>query len=269
MTPKNKKPAAKATDSSIKIIPTKTISTRNSSKSDRDLLEEMLKKLDEMKVIHDDMKERQKKMELQLLNMDKQLKSKDETIAMLERNELNMKQEINELKQRSRFNNIIIKGIPGKKDEDILKVVTDLGNKIGIMNAANDIQRCHRVPTFDKTKTKPIVVRLLNSRTRDEWIQAYKNKKLWNEKIYVNEHLTPENFQLFLEAKKQGKSNNIKFVWTKDCKIFMRKSENSKVKVIKKLEDIDYIIMGEQNMEQNTEISMSSDTDEDNNEILN
>lgn len=94
-----------------------------------------------------------------------------------------MREEINELKQRSRLGNIIIKGLVETKGENILKIVTDLGNHIGIKNAAADIQACQGVPTHDKNITRPIVVRLLNSKTRDEWIQTYKTQKLWTKKF--------------------------------------------------------------------------------------
>lgn len=122
-------------------------------------------------------------MEQQLINMEKQLTSKEEIISRLETNEVSMREEINELKHRSRLGNIIIKGLVETKGENILKIVTDLGNHIGIKNAAADIQACQRVPTQDKNITRPIVVRLLNSKTRDEWIQAYKTQKLWIKKF--------------------------------------------------------------------------------------
>lgn len=118
--------------------------------------------------------------------MEKQLTSKEEIISRLETNEVSMREEINELKHRSRLGNIIIKGLVETKGENILKIVTDLGNRIGIKNAAAEIQACQRVPTQDKNITRPIVVRLLNSKTRDEWIQAYTRLKSYGPRRFIS-----------------------------------------------------------------------------------
>lgn len=83
-----------------------------------------------------------------------------------------------------------------------------------------------------------------------------------DQEIYINEHLTLENLQIFLEAKKKGKENNSKFIWTKDCKIFMRKSEKSKTKIIKNKKDIEDIFKVYRNTCENEEVTMS-DTDID------
>lgn len=155
-------------DSQKILIPDKHIPRKKPLKSDRDILEELLKKIDQMQISNDQIKESQQKMEQQLIHMEKQLTSKEEIISRLETNEVSMREEINELKQRSRLGNIIIKGLVETKGENILKIVTDLGNHIGIKNAAADIQACQRVPTHDKNITRPIAVRLLNSKTRDE-----------------------------------------------------------------------------------------------------
>ncbi|KAI5741759.1 hypothetical protein M8J76_016825 [Diaphorina citri] len=93
-----------------------------------------------------------------------------------------------------------------------------------------------RVPSA--TSPRPIIVRLLNTKTRDLWTKAARDKKLREKKIFVNEHLTTKNFKLLQSVKSWAKGNNHKYVWTKDCRILLRKDEKSKVKCIKSVRDL-------------------------------
>lgn len=69
-------------DSQKILIPDKHISRKKPLKSDRDILEELLKKIDQMQISNDQIKESQQKMEQQLIHMEKQLTSKEEIIII-------------------------------------------------------------------------------------------------------------------------------------------------------------------------------------------
>ncbi|KAL1446766.1 hypothetical protein WDU94_002716, partial [Cyamophila willieti] len=146
-----------------------------------------------------------------------------------------------DLEQRQRHINVIIDGIPVTKNEKIYDVVTALGTRLGIDDPLHDVQIAHRVGSTNKKKPKPIVVRLLDSKTRDKWTQAYRKVKLWEEKIYVNEHLTQKNQKILYQAKLLAKEKKFKFVWVKDCKVHVRQNEESRVYVIRNMEDLEMI----------------------------
>lgn len=60
----------------------------------------------------------------------------------------------------------------------------------------------------------------------DEW------KKSVNNTIYINEHLTIQNKILLNKCRDFKKNANIKHLWVKNGKIYMRKADNTKVFVI-------------------------------------
>lgn len=57
--------------------------------------------------------------------------------------------------------------------------------------------------------------------------------------FYVNEHLAPERKKLFGLARGKQKRSNIKYLWTRDGNIFMRKTDQGAVTKITKKEDLD------------------------------
>lgn len=60
--------------------------------------------------------------------------------------------------------------------------------------------------------------------------------------VYINEHLTTHNINLFWQAKLKSKDNNYKFVWTKDGKIFVRRNENEKAYRIRNEDNLKKIV---------------------------
>ncbi|KAL1454436.1 hypothetical protein WDU94_010692 [Cyamophila willieti] len=174
-------------------------------------------------------------------DLKKLIQKKDDENKKLQGKINEFQNDMNEMKQRSRMINVIVNGIPQKKNEDMMKLVEMIGQKLGINDPLHDVQRAHRVNSTNKNKPKPIVIRLLNTKTRDRWTAAYRQRKLWNEKWYVNEHLTKTNQDLLYKTKEWAKKNNYKFVWTRDCKVHLRKDENSRVFAVNNLEHLESI----------------------------
>jgi len=58
------------------------------------------------------------------------------------------------------------------------------------------------------------------------------NESWGNGGIFVNNYLTQYNSNLFFKSRMFAKENNFKFVWFNDGKIFIKKSESSKVNII-------------------------------------
>ena len=55
-------------------------------------------------------------------------------------------------------------------------------------------------------------------------------------RVYVNENMTPHYRQLFWRAKNYAKENNIKYVWFKNGKVLMRRSDEEKTVITVKSE---------------------------------
>lgn len=206
----------------------------------KDIVKAIYKKLkgyEAMKLEIQDLKETVVRNSRDIEKLKKTLQDKDKenkTLkSHLEKQEINMI----ELNQRSRMLNIVVNGIPESPNENVTEIVTNLGTKIGITDASTHIQVAHRITS--KSDVKPIVVRLLNTKTRDIWVKAAKEMKLREEKIFISEHLTVQNYQLLLNVKQWARDNRHRFVWTQDCRILIRKEEKSRVKCVKSMKDLD------------------------------
>ncbi|KAI5723736.1 hypothetical protein M8J76_014926 [Diaphorina citri] len=198
----------------------------------KEIVKEIYKKMKK----YDEMMKTVLENKREIENLKKKLNEKEQENLKLRKDIEKQDENIGELSQRSRMMNIVINGIPEKPKENVLEIVTKLGNDMDIKGPENHIQVAHRVPSA--TSPRPIIVRLLNTKTRDLWTKAARDKKLREKKIFINEHLTTKNFKLLQSVKSWAKGNNHKYVWTKDCRILLRKDEKSKVKCIKSVRDL-------------------------------
>ncbi|KAG8275576.1 polycystic kidney disease protein 1-like [Homalodisca vitripennis] len=117
--------------------------------------------------------------------------------------------------------------------------IRDVGRAMGQELVEAQVSAVHRVPTYKADRTPSIVVQFTGRMQRDAWITAFKKKKTLTaseinpifpkqQAVYVNEHLSPENKQLLGQLKKKCSEKNVKFVWVKEGKFFVRKKEGEK-----------------------------------------
>lgn len=146
------------------------------------------------------------------------------------------------LKQQQwvRLQNIEVTGIPEDKEENTVAIIQKLSEHIGVTIGPSDVEFAHRVQprrAASGAGARPIVARLRHRIVKDKIVAAARKYRELNtrevgigresSKIYVNEHLTKENKMLLSLCKQKGKELNYKFIWTKNCRIFMRKNETS------------------------------------------
>ncbi|KAI5707948.1 hypothetical protein M8J76_007506 [Diaphorina citri] len=188
----------KNSDDDVQILETNEAGVLQSS-SDNDMTEckqllmKMNKKMETMEKKMNQVLAVVESQKKKINELEKEVKNQKVENNMLKENLEKSQELIDELQQRSRLNNIIINGVRQEKNEDVYKLVENLGKTLGIMDPIKDIQIAHRVSTTKKDKIKPIVVRMANSSTRDKWTNAYRKKQLWQQNIYINEHLTKKN----------------------------------------------------------------------------
>uniref|UniRef100_A0A8D9B2D2 FP protein C-terminal domain-containing protein n=1 Tax=Cacopsylla melanoneura TaxID=428564 RepID=A0A8D9B2D2_9HEMI len=149
---------------------------------------------------------------------------------------------VNDLEQYSIRSNIQITNIPEQAQEDLEKMICELGEKVGVkLDFKQDIQAIHRVPTKSTRSPKPIIVKFSNRQLRNTFIKKAKEKKMkcsqmdstkdllfsGNNQIYLNDHLTPANNKIFYEARKCVKEKRAKSAWTRDGKIYVKRDDMS------------------------------------------
>lgn len=160
-----------------------------------------------------------------------------------------LREKVRHLEQYSRINNIEINGVPATKEESVFDLLRDVGASIGVEVQECDISAAHRVPSFRRDRDPALIVQFTNRRMRDEWISKYRQKKsltaseinqrFSNQRVFINDHLTPDNKQLLSKLKKKCREIGYDFAWCRDAKFFARKEPGAPVKKITCLEDIE------------------------------
>ncbi|XP_060807224.1 uncharacterized protein LOC132903298 [Amyelois transitella] len=173
-----------------------------------------------------------------------------EEVPVLKEEINKLKQELRERDQWARANNVEIRGIPLKKNENLYEIINRITSLCNFSVRKEDINYIARIPTRSAASEKPIVVSLNNRYTKDEFVAlARKNKELnllnlgfgTAGSFYVNDHLTQFNKELLRRAKSLAKENNFQYVWVKYCKIMVRRTDSSPIIFIKSEKDLQKI----------------------------
>lgn len=153
---------------------------------------------------------------------------------------------IQDLEQRSRNCNLEISNVPETAKEDAVLIAVKIGQVLGIQNAKEQIQVAHRV--MSKKSPKPLIVNLCSRSVRDQWLQAYRAKKMMftdelnshftRQRVYINQHLAPHLKLLLGQVKSFARDNGIKYVWTRDNKIFVKQDDNHNIIKINTIDDL-------------------------------
>ncbi|KAL1458414.1 hypothetical protein WDU94_008570 [Cyamophila willieti] len=165
--------------------------------------------------------------------------------------------------QQARQSNVLIHNWPQKENENMLDEIKKIARKLGINDPMHDVLGARRIgqkstglnhAEQNPDTPYPLVICLRDPETRKNWTTAFYNSRLWEEKWYVNEHLSRYNQYLMLAAKKWAKKRGWKFVWSKDCKVLLRKSYFTKVVILTRVEQLkeleahrEYSLSGQKN----------------------
>lgn len=148
--------------------------------------------------------------------------------------------------QRSRLNNVEIKGVPFKKDENLFSIMDAIGRKINYICPKTQINYISRVPIHNSSE-KLIIVSFLNRYIKEDFVAAARLVKDLSDiqggpRIYVNDHLSVDSKKLLTKTKLIAKERNYEFVWVKHGKIHVRKNNGCKSFIVRKEPDLNKII---------------------------
>lgn len=158
--------------------------------------------------------------------------------------------ELNNLQQYSRRECIEINGVPPTDDENTEEIVIHICKEIGVTVEKSDVVACHRVKT---SKGDPyIITKFLNRKTKENVMRNRKNLKhktverlgfpaeenKKQNKVFINESLTPRNKNLFRLVRLKADEMKWEFYWTKNGTVYAKKNENTAPAKISDFEDI-------------------------------
>ncbi|CAN7938936.1 unnamed protein product [Ixodes hexagonus] len=217
--------------------------TERDSRNDyRELRAEMRTLKESMDFINAEFEDMKKKLEeargerdaLKKENADLREKCKENECAI---EQLQMR--VVQCEQYSRRSNIEIRGLVENENENVTELVSKIGEVIGEPIAADDVEACHRVPTRQAGKSN-VVVQFKSRQKRDTVLEKARKSRIRNHhvgisdeaQVYLNEHLCPTLKRLLSLAIAKKRECQWRFVWTRNGKIFARKTEQSAVQHI-------------------------------------
>lgn len=167
-----------------------------------------------------------------------------------------LKTKVNELEQNSLINELIIKGVPSIESGSLLlsEIVISILRKIHPTINEAHIVKAIRVgkPNIEH---KPIIVSLTNTDLCTRILQGARktfldcssfsfDDKVMGEKgkrIFISEHLTKMNSHLFWQARQLKRKNLIKYAWTKNCVVYVKKSDDDQAYFIKNQQQLEWV----------------------------
>uniref|UniRef100_A0A2A4IYM6 FP protein C-terminal domain-containing protein n=1 Tax=Heliothis virescens TaxID=7102 RepID=A0A2A4IYM6_HELVI len=166
-----------------------------------------------------------------------------ETISLLEC-------KIDRLEQHARQCNIEIGNLPEKRGENLVSILESIASIISIPLTQRDIVAIHRVPHAHTQNSRPknIIVKFNSRLLRDNMLSAYRlSKGITSDRlglagtqcrIYMNEHLTLRNKELFRKTREAAKTHVFKYVWVRNATVLVKETDDSPTYAIRSEDDI-------------------------------
>lgn len=173
----------------------------------------------------------------------------DSEIVKLKNENSNLKSEIISLQAYSRRDNIIITGITQTANESLELIFNKLSSVIQSQLSYEHLSTAHRLPTKEKGKISPIVVKFAKRQEKESWLNNFKklvfqdptnpgisSKILANSlpetKIFANHHLAPALAVLLQKTKDLAKPKGYNYIVPGENKIIVKHSKDSRVAII-------------------------------------
>lgn len=151
-------------------------------------------------------------------------------------NSSSLRESLDKIEHEKRAKSIEISGLPFGDGEDLYSVYTVLCSKLNLQSyTLNDIDQVYRIK-----RSKRVVVRFVQAHKRDSLMAAFKGRKITtqdfgfkaDDRVFVNEVLSEKQSRLLYKARIFRKENNYKYLWTKNQRIYLRKTSDSEAKEI-------------------------------------
>lgn len=182
-------------------------------------------------------------------SLPKSLSEAHETIQLLLK-------ENNNSKQFALINNLEISGIPQAKGENLMSILRHICLKVGFTLQDGDVDMINRVRRYHSdsgihkdVRPPAIIVRFTQRKRKDELLSAVRARRGITttdlelpgpaSNVYIGDHLTPSNKLLLKRARQMKNELQYSYLWIRDCKIQMRKNDNSRVMYINSYADLD------------------------------
>lgn len=146
--------------------------------------------------------------------------------------------------------------VPEHKNENVVAILKKLLDLIKLPMDDEKITACRRVAKINTASNRPrnIVVSFVTPRVRDTVLSAYHRyaksrpgRGVTSEdlgisgearRIFVTEHLSPEQKTLHAATRQTAKERSYKYVWIKYGKVYVRKDDSTGALLIKDINSL-------------------------------
>lgn len=122
------------------------------------------------------------------------------------------------------------------QESTLLAVINYCQNNLNIEVTPNDISAVHRLPKGKYDRVRPVIVRFSNRRVRDQIFASRRRMRPSRTEsssiVYVNEHLSKTNEQLFSKCRMMYKNKQVARVWTWHGTVCVKRNDSRIVKVL-------------------------------------
>ncbi|XP_063363600.1 uncharacterized protein LOC134652358 [Cydia amplana] len=206
----------------------------------------------------DDLHLENQELRKQITELENHIKEDREHIAFLE-------EKLDEMQCMSRKSNFEIKNVPRKENEskqDLVEMVTTLSETIDCKVTKSDINDIYRVRYKNSAqKNAPIVVETNSTLLKNDFLKMAKSYNVRNKSklcakhlglktqedtpIFLSENLTSKAARLHFLARDLSRSKNYKYCWTSYGKVYVRKSDQSPIILIKHEDQVHHLLQGD------------------------
>lgn len=214
----------------------------------REECNELKKSVEFMSKQFDAMSERCKNIDKENAELKKANAALSAECDVLKQQARHFENRVTDLEQYSRNKNIEIKGLTETEHEKLPEMIKKLGDVVNVPIAEEDMEVCHRVPR--KVGECPNVVVQFTTRTkRDAVLEAARKRRVntadfglnGRSPVYINEHLCLSVKRLLGQVTARKNEKHWKYAWTKQGKIFARKTDESRVLRVRCADDLEKI----------------------------
>ncbi|XP_077486556.1 uncharacterized protein LOC144097801 [Amblyomma americanum] len=170
---------------------------------------------------YDEGLQRLTKQDRELTDIKERITAVEDSVSAKEISDL--KDQVNELEQYGRRQNLEIHGVKWEENENLLPKINELAASLGLRSLVeDDIDGIHRLSTR-KGRKAPILVRFVSRKTKENW--KSKNKQLVDSESEVRfyDNLTSRNKHLLWLARTRAQQMGYCFTWQKNGKVMVRK----------------------------------------------
>lgn len=172
-----------------------------------------------------------------------------------------LEDKVEDLQRENRKSNIQIKNAPkvaNESEKELINMVVKLSENVGHSITEGDIKDIYRVKNKKDENNSPIVVELSSTILKKKFLRSTKTfnirhkeklcaKHLGHTKneytpIYISEQLTAKGARLHFLARDLVKSCDYKFCWTAHGRVYVRKSENTPIILVRSEQQVQNLL---------------------------